>query len=92
LMVVVIERCGTVWRTPPFGKINGFQVGTAVLDAGDVVFRGTAACEGFAQLFPVCRVGHRDHVGTIWSWSGAGSGSCTRKEDHADLQWAREVC
>ena len=44
--IVVIERCGTVWRTPPFGKINGFQVGTAVLDVGDVVFGGTAASDG----------------------------------------------
>ena len=60
--IVVIERCGTEGRTPPFGKINGFQVGAAVLDAGDVVFRGTAASYRLAQLFPVCRVGDGDDI------------------------------
>jgi len=60
--IVIIERRSAVGRTPSFGKINGFEVGTAVLDAGDVVFRGTAASYRLAQLFPVCRVGDGDDI------------------------------
>ncbi len=60
--VLIKERCSSVWRTPALRKINGFQVRAGILDAADVVFR-RAASYGLCELFPICRVVHRDHVG-----------------------------
>jgi len=62
--VFIKERCGAVWRTPPFGKIYGFQVGTGILNAANIVFR-RAASYGLCELFPICRVGHGDDIGTF---------------------------
>jgi len=62
--ILIIKRCSSGWRTPALRKINGFQVCAGILYAADVVFR-RAAGYGLCELFPICRVGHGDHVGSF---------------------------
>jgi len=66
--IVVIQRCGTVGRTPPFGKINSFEVGTAVLDVADVVFGSSPG--NFGKFLAICSVGHGS--GTAGQGKGLG--------------------